>query len=72
MDSRDNLNQTPDSIDLTISPVKSRNAQRDTEKINDINDNDIGEIVKFNKDKTRTIYRKDRNEQRDIKRLMKI
>ena len=72
MDSRDNLNQTPDSIDLTIFPVKSRNARRDTEKINDINDNDIDEIVKFNKDKTRTIYRKDRNEQRDIKRLMKI
>ena len=39
---RDSLNLTPDSIDLTISPVKYRNAQRDTEKINEnTNDNDI-------------------------------
>ena len=63
MDSRDSLNQTPDSIDLTTSPVKYRNAQRDTEKINeDTNDNDIDEIVKLKKDKARKVYRKDRNE----------
>ena len=63
MDSRDSLNETPDRIDLTISPVKYRNAQRDTEKINeDTNDNDIDEIVIFNKDKARKVYRKDRNE----------
>ena len=69
MDSRDSLNQTPDSIDLTVSPVKYRNAQRDTEKINeDTNDNDIDKIVKFNKDKARKVYRKDRNEQRDIEK----
>ena len=66
MDSRDCLNQTLDSIDLTISPVKYRNAQRDTEKINeDTNDNDIDEMVKFNKDKARKVYGKDTNEQRD-------
>ena len=35
MDSRDSLNWTPDSIDLTIFPAKYRNAQRDTEKINE-------------------------------------
>ena len=65
MDSRDSPNWTPDSIDLTVSPVKYRNAQRDTEKINeDTNDNDIDEIVKFNKDKAR----KDGNEQRDIEK----
>ena len=69
MDSRDSLNQTPDSIDLTVSPVKYRNAQRDTEKINeDTNDNYIDKIVKFNKDKARKVYRKDRNEQRDIEK----
>ena len=69
MDSRDSLNQTPDSIDLTVSPVKYRNAQRDTEKINeDTNDNDIDKIVKFYKDKARKVYRKDRNEQRDIEK----
>ena len=57
VDSEDSLNQTLDSIDLTISPVKYRNAQRDTEKINeDTNDNDIDKIVKFNKDKARKVY----------------
>ena len=62
MDSRD-------SIDLTVSPVMYRNAQRDTGKINeDTNDNDIDEIVKFNKDKARKVYRKDRNVQRDIEK----
>ena len=69
VDSRDSLNWTPDSIDLTISPIKYRNAQRDTEKTNeDTNDNDTDEIVKFNKDKARKVYRKDRNEQRDMKK----
>ena len=49
MDSRDILNQTLDSIDLTESPVKYRNTQRDTEKSNDdISDNDMDEMIKFN------------------------
>ena len=69
VDSRDSLNQTPNSIDLTVSPVKYRNAQRDTKKINeDTNDNDIDEMVKFNKDKAREVYRKDTNEQRDMEK----
>ena len=69
MDSRDSLNQTPDSIDLTISPVKCRNVQRDTKKINeDTNDNYIDEMVIFNKDKARKVYGKDTNEQRDMKK----
>ena len=68
-DSRDSLNWTLDSIDLTISPVKYRNVQRDREKSNeDTNDNDIDEMVKLNKDKGRKIYRKDRNEQRHIEK----
>ena len=63
VDSRNSLNQTQDSIDLIVSPVKYRNSQRDIEKINeDTNDNDIDEMVKFNKDKTRKVYGKDRNE----------
>ena len=67
MDSRDSLNQTLDSIDLTVSPVKKRNAQRDTEKINeDTSDNDIDKMVKFNKDKARNVYGKDTNEQRNM------
>ena len=69
MDSRDSLNLTPDSIDLTISPVKYKNAQRDTEKSNeDTNDNDIDKMVKFNKDKARKVYGKDTNEQKNIEK----
>ena len=66
VDSRDSLNQTPDSIDLTVSPVKYRNAHRDTEKINeDTSDNEIDKMVKFNKGEARKVYGKDTNEQRD-------
>ena len=69
MDSRDSLNQTPDSVDLTISPVKFRNEQRDTENINeDTNDNDTNEIVKFNKVNARKVYGNYRNEQRDTEK----
>ena len=65
----DSLNQTPNSIDLTISPVKYNKAQRDTEKSNeDTNDNDIDEMIKFNKDKARNVYRKDINEQRNMEK----
>ena len=34
MDSRDSLDQTPDSIDLTESPEKHTHTQRPIEKIN--------------------------------------
>ena len=69
VDSRDNLNWTLNSVDLIISPVKYRNEQKDTEKINEnTNDNDTDETVKFNKDNARKVYRKDRNEQRDIEK----
>ena len=64
MDSRDSLNQTLDSIDLTKSPEKNTNTQRDREKINeDTSDDDIDEMIEFNTDKARTIYRKGTNEQ---------
>ena len=69
MDSRDSLNQTPDSIDLIVSPVKYRNEQRDIEKINeDTNDNDTDEIVKFNRDNAKKVYGKNRNDQRDMEK----
>ena len=68
MDSRDSLNQTPNGTDLTISPVKYRNEQKDTEKINEDTNDDTDETVKFNKDNARKIYGKDRNEQRDIEK----
>ena len=72
VDSRDSLDQTPDSIDLTKSPVKNINTQRDIEKINeDTSDDDIDGMIEFNKDKARTIYRKDNNEQRKRAKIVK-
>ena len=72
VDSRDSINQTPDSIDLTKSPVKHTNAQRDIENINeDTSDDDIDEMIEFNKDKARTIYRKDTNDQRKRAKITK-
>ena len=69
VDSRDSLNQTPDSVDLTVSPEKFRNEQTDRLKTNeDTNDNGTDEIVKFNKDKATKVYRKDRNELRDTEK----
>ena len=60
MDSRDSLDQTPDSIDLTESPVKHTNTQRHTEKINEDTSDDVtDEMIDFDKDKARKIYRKD-------------
>ena len=55
VDSRDSLDQTPDSIDLTESPVKHTNTQRHLEKINeDTSDDDTDEMIDFNfKDKAR-------------------
>ena len=72
VDSRYSLNQTPDSIDQTESPVKNINTQRDIEKINeDTSDDDIDEMIKFNKDKASTIFRKDTNEQRKRAKIVK-
>ena len=63
MDSRDNHDQTPDSKDLTESPVKHTNTQRHIEKIyEDTSDDDTDEMIDFDKDKSRKIYRKDINE----------
>ena len=72
VDSRDSLDQTPDSIDLTKSPEKNTNTQRDIEKINeDTSDHDIDEMIQFNKDKARTIYTKDTNEQGKRAKIVK-
>ena len=71
MDSRNCLDQTPDGIDLTESPVKHTNT-RHIEKIDeDTSDDDTDEIVDFNKDKSRKIYRKDINEQRKRAKIIK-
>ena len=62
MDSRDSLDQTPDSIDLTKFPVKHTNTQRHIEKINeDTSDDDTDETIIFDDDKAKKTYRKDTN-----------
>ena len=62
MDSRDSLDKTPDSIDLTESPVKHTNTQRHIEKINEgTSDNDADETITFDEDKVKKTYRKDLN-----------
>ena len=72
VDNRDSLNQTPDSIDLTESPVKYKNTQRDTEKSNEgKSDNDIDKMIEFNTDKARKIYGKNINEQRKRIKIIK-
>ena len=64
MDSRDSLDQTVDSIDLTESPVKHTNTQRQVEKINeDTSDDDTDEIIDFDNDKVKKTYRKDTNDE---------
>ena len=63
VDSRDSLDQTPDSIDLTESPVKHINTQRQMEKINeDTCDDDTDETIIFDNDKVEKTYRKHTNE----------
>ena len=56
MDSRDSLDQTLDNIDLTESPVKHINTQRQVEKINeDTSDDDTDEMIDFGNDKVKKI-----------------
>ena len=46
--------------------------KKDLEKINeDTSDDDIDKMIEFNKDKARTIYRKDTNEQRKRAKIVK-
>ena len=62
MDSRDSLDQTPDSIDLTKSPVKHTNTQQHIEKINeDTSDDDTDKTITFDEEKVKKTYRKDIN-----------
>ena len=60
VDSRDSLDKTPDSIDLTESPVTHTNTQRHIEKINeDTSDNDTDETITFDEENVKQTYRKD-------------
>ena len=59
MDSRDSLDKTPDSIDLTESPVKHTNMPRHIERIDeDISDNDTDETIIFDGDKVKRLIEK--------------
>ena len=63
MDNRDSLDQIPDSIDLMESPVKHTNTQRHIEKVNeDTSDDDTDEMIDFDNDKMKKIFRKYTNE----------
>ena len=64
MDSRDSLDQTPDSLDLTESPIKHMNIQGQMQKItDDTKDDDTDETITFDDDKVKKTYRKDTNAQ---------
>ena len=53
---RDSLDKTPDSIDLTESPVKHTNMPGHIEKINeDTSDNDTDETITFDGDKVKNL-----------------
>ena len=59
VNSRDSLDKTPDSMDLTKSPVKHTNRPRHIEKINeDTSDNDTDEMITFDNGKAKKTYRK--------------
>ena len=65
IDKRDSLDHTPDSIDLTESPVKHTHTQRHIEKINeDTSDNDTDKMITFDEEKVKKTYRKDTNAHR--------
>ena len=73
MDSRDSLDKTPDSIDLTESPVKHTNRPRHIEKINkDTSDNDTDEMIIFDGDKVKKTYGKDIKTLRKRAKTVKI
>ena len=62
MDSRDSLDQTPDSINLTESPVKHTHTQRQMEKINeDTSDDDTDKTITFDEEKVKKTCRKNIN-----------
>ena len=59
VDSRDSLDKTPDSIDLTESPVKGTKTQKQIEKTNeDTSDNDTDEMIIYIADELKKTNRK--------------
>ena len=59
VDSRDSLDKTPDSIDLTESPKKNTKTQKQIEKVNeDTSDNDTDDRVTYETDELKKSNRK--------------
>ena len=62
MDSRNSLDRTPDSVDLTESPVRHIKAQKQIEKTNeDTSDNDTDETITYETDELKKFNRKNIN-----------
>ena len=62
MDSRDSLDRTSDSVDLTESPVKHIKTQKRIEKTNeDTSDNDTDEMITYETDELKQSHRKNIN-----------
>ena len=62
VDSRDSLDRTPDSVDLTQSPQKYTKTQKQIENTNeDIGDNDTDEMITYETDELKMSNRKNIN-----------
>ena len=62
MDSRDSLDRTPDSIDLTESPERNTKTRKCIEKTNeDTSDNDTDETIIYETDELKKSNRKNIN-----------
>ena len=73
VDSRDSLDGTPDSIDLTESPEKNTRTQKRVEKTNeDTSDNDTDETITYETDELKKSNRKNVNTAKKKGRMAKI
>ena len=73
VDSRDSLDRTPDSIDLTESPEKNTKTQKCIEKVNeDTSDNDTDEMITYKTDELKKSNRKNVNTAKKKGRMAKI
>ena len=73
VDSRDSLDKTPDSIDLTESPEKNTKTQKQIEKVNeDTCDNDTDDTVTYETDELKKSNRKNLNTAKKKGRTAKV
>ena len=73
VDSRNSLDKTPDSIDLTESPKKNTKTRKQIEKVNeDTSDNDMDDTVTYETDELKKSNKKDVNTVKKKGRIAKI